>query len=689
MHLETQDLLQGERPLWTYLPLPLAIATATLLLPIVFTQSIAHQLSFHSALGTPWLGPYPHNVAWGVIGILGCLGCVLYILYRNLALSLTVIPAATVILYLKDAALYPPLAGGRWYLDLIQSLDGWGVILRAASYSLVTAGCVVGAGIVSNNLLRRRHHPSRIAHGSARYARLADLKRSKLVGLGGVFLGVFARGNRVHYLSDSSQHHTLFVMPPGAGKSAGHIVPSLLTQENSAFVLDPKGELYDATAGWREAQGHRCIRLAPLEDPATTDCWNPLLGIDRGGDAVGHLALLADALISETAQEDSHWNESARTLFRCLALHTVYAHDYPTMHEVRALAHHSQGLPAVLQGILGTDHDRGMGFGWRDRQNRRLTRTHPEAALLARGFLKTPEKELGSIASTLRRGLALWGDDRIMASTSHHDFDLDIFNGEEPVTLYCVVPYSDLHQLAPWVRMLLASLVRQVTTHRNAESASPLDLYLDEFASLGQVKIIHQILSFLRGYGVRAHIVVQAYEDLKRLYGLNENISNCQIHVTAATLSRSSRQFISDLGGDATVQWERRSNSGAPIQPMPVRQNRTPTETRRPLITPGEVATLSDDDVLIAKAGVPMIRAKKCFYFHDRVLYPRSQYPAPERRIRQRAEVEQDDFFADDTVLDGDRVQEAGSDEGDGKGGRERPLSGGKRKWDRDEEREE
>ncbi len=142
-------------------------------------------------------------------------------------------------------------------------------------------------------------------------------------------------------------------------------------------------------------------------------------------------------------------------------------------------------------------------------------------------------------------------------------------------------------------------------------------------------------------------------------------------------------QLAIPIRSEATIQWERRSNSGAPVQPMPIRQNRTPTETRRPLITPGEVVTLSDEDVLIAKAGVLMIRAKKHFYFHDQDLYRRSRLVLPEQEVRCREELEGDGFFADGTVLDGEWIQEEGADEGKEGGERERPIGGGRRKAER------
>lgn len=65
--------------------------------------------------------------------------------------------------------------------------------------------------------------------------------------------------------------------------------------------------------------------------------------------------------------------------------------------------------------------------------------------------------------------------------------------------------------------------------------------------------IIHEIVSVLRGYSVRTHTILQNYEDLECLYGEGENISACQVHVVAPTQSLTSRRFISDLGGEATV----------------------------------------------------------------------------------------------------------------------------------------
>jgi type IV secretion system protein VirD4 len=607
-------------------------------LPVTFTQRIVWHLGYDSILGPPLFYQIPPWSA-GLTVVLGLL--ISWMLFPYPLARVFLVPIGLLCIaftYLAFLPFYPPLLGFHLFPNLLRGGSGTrGILLNSAFVTVVTVVLLVGTGIILNNLLRRKGQPSRIAHGSARYATYQDLKKGGLLRPGGVYLGAFRAHGRQYTLTDDSQHHTLFVMPSGAGKTAGHIIPSLLTRTHSAFVLDPKGELYDATAGWRAAQGHRCIRLAPLEDPALVDRWNPLDEIERGPQDVGAIRLMAEALIPGAGREDSHWDESARALFRCLALHTLYTEEQPTLHHVRALAHASGGMGSIFENVLEAIHDPELRRGWLDAETKEATPIHPEAALLARGFRDTPDREMGSIASTLRRALLLWGDSRVVASTAVSDFSLADFNDTKPMTVYCVIPYSDLHGLAPWVRILLALLVRRVTEGRNVEKALPLDLFLDEFASLGRVTAIHQILSFLRGYGVRAHLVIQSYDDLERLYGRGENISACQIHVAAATQSRGSRRFISDLGGEATVRWERHSSSGAKLQPIQPRENRSTAEARRPLITQGEVGTLGADEILIAKTGMPLIRATKRFYFKDRDLAARAAIQPPKKEPRPAA----------------------------------------------------
>ena len=51
------------------------------------------------------------------------------------------------------------------------------------------------------------------------------------------------------------------VAPPGSGKTAGMIIPNLLSVLNSCVTLDIKGELYKKTAGYRQKYFNNEIQL--------------------------------------------------------------------------------------------------------------------------------------------------------------------------------------------------------------------------------------------------------------------------------------------------------------------------------------------------------------------------------------------------------------------------------------------
>lgn len=58
------------------------------------------------------------------------------------------------------------------------------------------------------------------------------------------------------------------------------------------------------------------------------------------------------------------------------------------------------------------------------------------------------------------------------------------------------------------------------------------------------------------------------------------------------------------------------------------------SEAARPLMTPGEVMSLTPADEIVMVAGIPPIRAKKARYFEDRRLMERLLQP-PKLKVEQ------------------------------------------------------
>ncbi|MEL6979873.1 MAG: type IV secretory system conjugative DNA transfer family protein [Pseudomonadota bacterium] len=88
------------------------------------------------------------------------------------------------------------------------------------------------------------------AKGSARWARLSDLKRAGLLGASGLILGRHnkANGGMLRLPTDT---HFLTVAPTRSGKGVSAIIPNLLSWQGSVLVIDPKGENAAVTSSYR------------------------------------------------------------------------------------------------------------------------------------------------------------------------------------------------------------------------------------------------------------------------------------------------------------------------------------------------------------------------------------------------------------------------------------------------------
>lgn len=497
-----------------------------------------------------------------------------------------------------------------------------------------TVAAVTLLALVARYIRKRRSDEdvSEIAHGSSRPATYQDLKKAGMFEPEGTRLAGYERRG-LQPLYDASDHHVLLLMPSGAGKTSGPIVSTLLTNLDSAVVLDPKREIYQLTAGWRRDRGHRILYFSP--SARSTQRWNPLAELSPGEDELTEIQVLAENLVTfPAAHREDHWTAAARDLFRLLALHSLYTQSPPTITHVRTLLSWPAGFEDLFTHLTQYPHDPTGQQTWRDPATGDPTQTHPEVIILGRRFLETPYRELGSIVSTLQNFLSLWGHPIIQATTGDADFSVEDLLTEEPITLYVALPYGDLRPLAPLLRIFLALLTRRLTQDPEfADIASPeatrprINFFLDEFASLGRLPILEDMLAFFRGYGLRAHIAIQDLPQLHRLYGTHESITgNCQIHMCSSTLSSSTRRHASQLSGETTVQFKRRAVSG----PVWRRHHTvTPIQVQRQLLTKGEVGALPRDQVVIYKTGLSPILATWFPYWRDSELARRAAHPPP------------------------------------------------------------
>jgi type IV secretory pathway TraG/TraD family ATPase VirD4 len=139
-------------------------------------------------------------------------------------------------------------------------------VLAAVIYSWTASDIVaflIGFAVAYKLLAiaKASRHERDITFGSAEWATLQHLQERNVIGDSGFFLGQFVTDAvsaqyetdiRLHYTGD---RHLLTIAPTRSGKGTSAIVPNLLTYQESALVIDPKGENARMTAA-RRGDGH-------------------------------------------------------------------------------------------------------------------------------------------------------------------------------------------------------------------------------------------------------------------------------------------------------------------------------------------------------------------------------------------------------------------------------------------------
>ena len=96
------------------------------------------------------------------------------------------------------------------------------------------------------------------------------------------------------------------------------VIPWLLTNTDSAVVIDPKGENYQITADVRRRMGHKIIRLDPFGvcGPGG-DTYNVHDAIDPGTNtALDDVRALAEAIVVKTGRERAVLERCQRDFYR-------------------------------------------------------------------------------------------------------------------------------------------------------------------------------------------------------------------------------------------------------------------------------------------------------------------------------------------------------------------------------------
>lgn len=541
---------------------------------------------------------------------------------------------------------YDPYLGSPWFtlfgLNVYYPwrLFEWWFAFGAYDSATFTKGGMFAAssGILAtffailSSVWRGRVASHLTTYGSSRWANAKDVAKAGMIRPQGVFLGQHSS----HYLRHDGPEHVLTFAPTRSGKGVGLVIPTLLSWTDSAVIHDIKGENWQLTAGWRSKFSH-CLLFDPTN--AASAKYNPLLEVRKGPNEVRDVQNIADILVDPEGalERRSHWEKTGHALLVGAILHVLYAEKDKTLSGVASfLSDPSRSFERTLWVMMSTNH---LGPEGGD------PKTHPVVAQAARELLNKSENERSGVLSTAMSFLGLYRDPTVAEVTSTCDWRIaDLVDAEKPVSLYLVVPPSDISRTKPLVRLVLNQIGRRLTEKLEADkdtSRRQVLLMLDEFPALGRLDFFESALAFMAGYGLRAFLIAQSLNQIEKAYGPNNSIlDNCHVRVAFASNDERTAKRISDALGTTTEMRAMRNYAGHRLAPWLSHVMVSRQETARQLLTPGEVMQLPADDELVLVSGLPPIRAKKLRYFEDanftgRVMTPPSldgpDLPYPDR----------------------------------------------------------
>lgn len=353
---------------------------------------------------------------------------------------------------------------------------------------------------------------------------------------------------------DASDNHTLVVGASGSKKTRALVLPAIKVlgyAGESMIINDPKGELYNRTAGELRDLGYSIVTVN-LRDPSVGHAWNPLqipYNYYKAGDmdkAAEFANDIANTLIlGEIASDDPFWGYSAYDC--CLGLIMLLFKlckemDYPDN------AVNISNLLRLRRKLFENGVNAKNSPLWKWASMDELI-----AASLT-GSVMTAQDTMRGILATLDQKLrALAIQPSLLEMLANSTFDIEKI-GQRKTAVYLITPdekttYSSI--VAMFISQSYQHLIYSATQNGGRLSIR-VNYILDEFSSLPAIgSDFPSMISAARSRNIRYLICIQSKSQLVKRYKEEAAtiLSNCTNWIVLFTRELELLREVSELCG--------------------------------------------------------------------------------------------------------------------------------------------
>ncbi len=446
----------------------------------------------------------------------------------------------------------------------------------------------------------------RLTYGTGRWADEIYLKNTGLAlkvgddlsGLprGAVRVAKLRKGYDLVLPENEWLRHMAVFGPPGSGKSTTFLMNMLrdISRGGSAIVLDPKGELYEQTAG-----SFRQVYRLDLLNPSSSDRWNFVPQCKDHREFASQMAATMIGLEGTKHNfSDPFWQESSLLLLTTVLLHLSDVVDNPT--------------PAMVFEYLGMRDMKAIDV--------EMSNTKNQAVRLSWGaFQKAPPQTQGSVITSLMNKLApfeIENAQAVCAPITEGDRlagvrQIDFLRLRTPGTaIYVIVAEGDATRYEKVLSTFFGQAVNQLRMDRRKQDVAPVTFCLDEAANVPLVGL-KEIAGVGRGRKIGLILGYQNLPQTQDQYnhdGANAILGSIGTMVFLPGLDDATTQFASRRIGQTTV-WSHTTIDARGRKMDSERQS----ETGRALMDPTELRQ--------------MVKHKQCVVVIDTAPPIKASYP--------------------------------------------------------------
>ena len=390
----------------------------------------------------------------------------------------------------------------------------------------------------------------------------------------------------------------------GSGKSASYSIPNAYQCLGSYIFTDPKGELYDQTAGYLKKNGYE-IKVLNLVRPQFSDGYNPLMHISSELD----VDVIANTIIrgqKTDSSSDPYWDDMAEMLLKALIYYLIAKRP-----------EEEQNLASCAELVRAANTNGGNNL--LTELISQLPYDHP-ARMYYKSIEIAPEKTYGSILSSLQSKLGKFDSKEIAELTSTDTINFEDI-GNKKTAVYVIS--SDTHTAYDFLLTIFFSqMIQQLYDYADQNGGALKQqtfFILDEFANIGKIPDFDKKISTSRSRKISFSVILQNIDQLEAVYEKSYEtiMGNCDTHVFLGSNSYKTVEYFSKALGEKTI-----SRDSVSVNKDKKKSKTGYSESdqimARALMTPDELRRLDNDTCIIFEKGIKPVKARKFYYFeHD------------------------------------------------------------------------